>query len=198
MKNHSFSLGWISLVLLCLACGHKTRQVAGPEEPVKDFQVEARPRQFENVPANSTVVRLEFIGDSVSVKEVKQGRAELNRFDPGQPDSDVLNGVVKVYRYDILNALGDRLHTGFFRVDPRLESFYPGTGVHKDKVLHETAIAPSTVVTVCLPLDSLQQFQQIRVRPIDYEDGKPIMEETPVQQKVIPPYTILQLNRIKQ
>lgn len=185
-------------MVLCLACGHKTRQVSGPEEPIKDFQVEAHPRQFENVPPNSTVLRLEFIDDSVSVKEVKDGRAELNRFDPGQPDSDILNGVVKVYQVDVLNALGNRLYSGFFSVDPRLESFYPGTGVHKDQVLHETAIAPSTMVTVCLPLDSLQQFQQIRVRQIEYEDGKPILEVTPGQQKEFPPYTILQLNRIKQ
>ena len=155
--------------------------------------MEALPRQFEDVPPNSTVLRLLIIGDSLSVQEVKQGRAELTHFDPGQPDPDVLNGEVSVYNYNVLNELGNILYTGYFRADPRVHTFYPGEGKLKDRVLHDSSVSPSFFVTVCLPLDSLKQFEQIRVRKIEYQDGKPVLEISPGKLRNRTPYTTLSL-----
>jgi hypothetical protein len=131
LKYHLLFASSICLMLLGSACGHKTRQVAGSGEPIRDFKIEAHPRQFENAPPNTTVVKLLFTGDSISLVEQKPGVATLSQYDPNQPDPDVLNGVVSVYRYEILNTAGLPILTGYFPVDDRMQSFYPEQGTKK-------------------------------------------------------------------
>jgi len=195
LKYHFLFGSCICLMLFCSACGHKTRQVAGSGEPIRDFKVEAHPRQFENAPPNTTVVKLLFTGDSITLVEQKPGVAALSQYDPNQPDPDVLKGVISVYRYEILNAAGLAILTGYFPVDDRMQSFYPGSGSQKDQVLHETSTAPSTLVTVCLPLDSLNAYQEIRIRKIIYENGKPVSEDQLEKQNNRTPIIQLPLKR---
>jgi hypothetical protein len=195
LKYHLLFASSICLMLLGSGCGHKTRQVAGSGEPIRDFKIEAQPRQFENAPPNTTVVKLQFIGDSVSLVEQKPGVAALSQYDPAQTDPDVLKGIISVYRYEVLNAAGLAILTGYFPVDDRMQSFYPGSGSQKDQVLHETSTAPSTLVTLCLPLDSLNAYQEIRIRKIIYENGKPVPEDQLEKQSNRTPIIQLPLKR---